>query len=183
MSPNISRSYKIKVGNGLPIAAELNVAQRALDGGTTGGKQRGDQGAERAKGVGSWAAGLAYDKNLDRPQLPHLHIKIEALVNVADCVMDMLLNLCVRQTGNVNLAYLGEVDRTGTIDGKLRVEIDLPPDANDQLIPRSEDVIGRDIHFAQRSKGRWHLAKEAVAIDRKQCAQGAPHQQLEIRRS
>ncbi len=86
MSPSISRSYKIEVGDGLPVPPELNVAERALNGGAAGGKQRGHQGAERTEGVGAGATRLAHDKHLNRPQLAHLHIKIEALVNVADSV-------------------------------------------------------------------------------------------------
>ena len=78
------------MGDGLPITPKLNVAERALDGGAAGGKQRGDQGAERTQGIGSGAASLAYDKHLDRPQLPHFNIKIEALVNVADGIMNVL---------------------------------------------------------------------------------------------
>ena len=60
---------------------------------------------------------------------------------MADGVVDMLLDLRIRQAGNVDLAYLGEINRTGTVDGELRVEIDLPPNANDQLIAWPEDIV------------------------------------------
>ena len=74
---------QIKVGDGLPIAAKLNVTERALHGGTARGKQGGDQGAERAQGVGPGATGLTYDEHLNRPKLAHFHIEIEAPVNRA----------------------------------------------------------------------------------------------------
>ena len=90
ISPKYQQIVQIEVTDGLPIAPQLNVAERPLDGGATGGKQRGDQGAERTQGVGSRAARLAYDKHLDRAQLPHFDIEIEALVNMADSVMNML---------------------------------------------------------------------------------------------
>ncbi len=48
----------------------------------------------------------------------------------------------------MNLAYLGKIHRTGTVYGELRVEIDLSPDADHQLIARSEDIVGGDIRFA-----------------------------------
>ncbi len=75
----------------------------------------------------------------------------------ADGVADVLLNLRVRQAGNVDLAYLGEVNRTRAIDGELRVEIDLSPNANDKLITWSEYVVGSYIRIADRGKGRRHL--------------------------
>ncbi len=162
--------------DGLPIAPELNVAERALNGGATGGKQRGDQRAERTQGVGSRATGLADDEHLDRAQLAHFHIKIEALVDVADSVVNMLPDLGKRQAGNVDLAYLGKVHRAGTVHGELGIEIDLSPNANHQLITRSEDVVRSDIHLPQRCKGRRHLAKEAVTINRKESAQRAADQ-------
>ena len=84
---------QVKVGDGLPVPSQLNVTQRALDGGAPGGKQRGHQGAERTEGIGTGAAGLAHDKHLDRPQLPHLHLEIEAFVDMTDGVADMFLNL------------------------------------------------------------------------------------------
>src|SRR5580698_8921367 len=73
---------QVKVADGFPVPAQLNVTQRALDGGAAGGKQRCHQGAERAKGVSAGATGLAHDKHLDRPQLPHLHFEIEAFVDM-----------------------------------------------------------------------------------------------------
>ena len=83
---------EIEVGDGLPIAPELNVAEGALNGRAAGGKQRGDQRAERTEGISSRTTGLADDEHLNRPKLPHFHIKIEALVNMAEGVMNMLLD-------------------------------------------------------------------------------------------
>ncbi len=60
----------------------------------------------------------------------------------------MLPKLGIGQPGDMNLAYLGKIHRTGTVYSELRVEIDLAPDANHQLIARSEDIAGGDIHFA-----------------------------------
>ena len=75
----------------MPVAPELNVAERTLDGRPPGGKQGGDQRAERAQGVGSRPARLADDEYLDGAQLPHFHIEIEALIDVADRIVQMLL--------------------------------------------------------------------------------------------
>ena len=75
---------QIEVADRLPIAPELNVAKGTLNGGSTGGKQRGDQGAERTQGVGPGTTGLTYDEHLDRPQLAHFNIQVEALIDVAD---------------------------------------------------------------------------------------------------
>ena len=61
------------------------------------------------------------------------------------------------------------------------MKFDLAPNANDELITRSEGVVGRYIRVADRSKGRRHLpAKEGVAINRKQTAQGSANHQLEV---
>src|ERR1700691_1329585 len=81
----------------------------------------------------------------------------------------------------MDLAYLGEINCTRAVDGELRVEINLPPNANDELIAWSEDVVGSHIGVADRSKGRRHLqAEERVAVNRKQTAQRSANQQLEI---
>ena len=84
---------QIEMGDGLAISPELDVAQGALNGWSAGGKQSGDKGAERTQGVGAGAASLADDKDLNRTQLAHLDIEIETLVNVADSIVKMLLNL------------------------------------------------------------------------------------------
>src|ERR1700753_131470 len=83
----------------------------------------------------------------------------------------------------MDFADLGKVDRTGTVHGELSVEIDLPPDTNDQLVAGAEYVAGGDIHLAQRGEGRRHLTKEGGSVDRKQSAERAADQQLEIGRS
>ena len=171
---------QIEMGNGLPITPQLNVAEGALDRGTAGGKQSGDQCTERAEGIGSGSPSLTYDENLDGAQLPHLDIQVKALVNAADGIMNVLPDLCIRQAGNVDLAYLGKINRTGTVNGELGVEVNLPPDADHQLITRSKNIVGSDVHLPQRSKGRRHLAKQAVTVHRKQIANGSPNQQLEV---
>jgi hypothetical protein len=79
--------------------------------------------------------------------LPHFNIQIETLVNVRDGIMNVLLNLCIWQSGDVDLAYLGKIYRTAAVHGKLGVEVNLPPDANHQLITGSEHVVWSDIHF------------------------------------
>src|SRR6202012_4602754 len=75
---------EIEVGYGLSAAPDLDVAQRTLDRRATGGKQSRHQSAERTQRVASRTAGLPHHKHLNRPQLAHLHIQAEALVNVGD---------------------------------------------------------------------------------------------------
>ena len=53
----------------------------------------------------------------------------------------------------MDLAYLGKVHRAGTVDGELGIEIDLPPNANHQLVSRAEDVVRSNIHLPQRCEG------------------------------
>ncbi len=91
--------------------------------------------------------------------MPHFNTQVEALVNVPDRVMNVLPNLRVGQSGNVDLTYLGKINRAGAIYGKLGIEIDLPPDANDQLVTGPKDVARSDIHLAKRSECRRDLAK------------------------
>ena len=79
---------------------------------------------------------------------------------MADGVLEMLPKLRIRQAGNMNFAYLGQINRTGAVDRDLGIEIDLSPYANQQLIAGAEDVVGSDIDVAQRGKGRRYLAKE-----------------------
>ena len=93
-----------------------------------------------------------------------------------DGIVNVLPDLRIRQSGNVDLAYLGKINRAGTVYGKLGIEIDLPPDANHQLITRPEDVVRSNIHLSERSESRRHLAKQAVTIDRKESAQRATDQ-------
>ena len=151
--------------------------------GPPGGKQRRHQRAQRTEGVGPRATSLTYDEHLDRSQLAHLYIQIEALIDVSDGVVNMLPDLCIRQAGNVDFPYLGQIDRAGAVHSELGIEIDLAPDANHQLVPRSENVVGSDIHLSQRSEGRRNQAKQAIPINRKKSAQRAANQKLEVCRS
>src|SRR5450631_1256034 len=97
-----------------------------------------------------------------------------------DGVMNVLPDLRIRQSGNVDLAYLGKVNGPGTVYRKLGVEIDLTPNTNNQLIARSEYIVRSDIYLSERSEGRRNLAKEAVTVNRKKGAQRATDQQLEV---
>src|SRR5271156_2875300 len=168
------------MGDGLPCTPELDVTQGTLYGGASGSKQRRHQRAQRTEGIGPRTTGLAYDEHLDRSQLAHLYIQIEAFIDVCKGVVKMLLNLCIRQTGNVDFPDLGQIDRAGAVHGELSIEIDLTPDADHQLIPRPENVVGSDIHLAQRSKRRRNLAKQAITVNRQQTAQGAANQELKV---
>jgi hypothetical protein len=140
------------------------------------------KGAEGTERVGSRAARLSDDKHLDRPQLPHLDVEVEALVDAGGGILNMLADLGIGQAGDMNCAYLGQIHRTGAIDRDLGVEIDLPPHPDHQLIARSKDVVWRDVHFAERGKGRGHLAKKRIAIHGQQSADGSSYQQLEFGR-
>jgi hypothetical protein len=71
----------------------------------------------------------------------------------------------------MDLAYLRKINRARTVYRKLGVEIDLPPNANNQLIARSEYVVGGNIYFSERSERRRNLAKERVTVNRKQSSQ------------
>ena len=99
--------------------------------------------------------------------MPHLHFKIEALENAPYRVMNVLSNLRIRQARDVNFAHLRQVDRAGAVHRDLGVEVNLSPDANEQLIAGAQDVVRSDIYIAQGGKGRRYLAKETVSIDRK----------------
>src|SRR5579859_3706009 len=96
--------------------------------------------------------------------------------------MDVLLDLRIRQSGNVDLAYLGKINRPGTVDRKLGVEVDLPPNSNQQLVARSKHIVRSNIHFSERRESRRYLPKKAVTVHRQQAAQGAADHQLEVGR-
>ena len=75
---------EIEVSDGLAAALDLDVAQAALGKRAAGSEQGIQQRAERTDGEAARLACLADDEDLDRPQLPKIHVQIEVAIDAPE---------------------------------------------------------------------------------------------------
>src|SRR3954451_3486920 len=136
------------------------MTQRALRARTPGGKKRAYQRAQRTHRVASWIARLAGDKNADRMKLPQVHLDIEVLVNAANGVPHLLLQIAIRHSPDMNGPDMRHVDHAVAIDRHLCVEVHLAPDPDEQLIARTYNIVRRDRHLVHRRERTGTLEKQ-----------------------
>ena len=144
------------------------------------GKERIHQGAERTHRIGTRAAGLAYDEDLNGTQLAEIDSEIKVPEDASDLGPNLLAEVGEGGPGDVDAADLRQVNVTGTIDFDIGVEIDLSPHPNPHLIAGSDHVIGRHRDLVDRGKGGGNSTKEFLAIDGKDLAGGGGHQFLKL---
>ena len=90
------------------------------------------------------------------------------------------LQLIESQSRNVQAPDTRDVDGAVAIDSRVHIQIDLSPGANQQLIPRTDDVIRGDRGVVDRGKCRRRLLKQVHAVDRQRLSEGSGDHLLEI---
>jgi hypothetical protein len=79
---------------------------------------------------------------------------------LANCNPDFLLDIRELQASYVHRANLREEYVASTTNFKIRIEVDLPPDANAHLIVRPHHVTRRNRCTIKWSKRRGHVLKK-----------------------
>src|ERR1700734_1393442 len=80
----------------------------------------------------------------------------------------------------MNLADLREIDLTGAIDTQVRLNTDLAPNADAQLISGANHVVGGNRCELHGCKGRRDAAKKIGAINRENETRGRSHKFLKL---
>ena len=71
-------------------------------------------------------------------------------------------------SGDIEAAHLGQVEHAVAVDRAAVVDVDRAPDTRDDLVARSDRVVGRDRHVVERVEGVGGVGEELLAEDRQQ---------------
>ncbi len=86
------------------------------------------------------------------------------------------------QAGDLQLANFRDIDLAVAIDLDAVVNINLPPRAHDDLVARSDDIIGGHRNLVERRKRRWRRGEKPVSEQRQLTAYRALYKSLEFGR-
>jgi hypothetical protein len=155
----------VEVGEGAIAAAQLDVPHRACRGGPAGGKERIDQRAERADGVRSRLPCASQNEDLDGAKLAHRDIQFEALVEIADGRAEIAVELLVAQSRpRAGFPPSVEKDLAIPVHCHAGIEIDFSPHPYQQLISRTQYVIGGHRNPIHGSKSCGNFIEQLPAI-------------------
>ena len=154
-----------------------------MKGRATAGEKRVDQGAQRTNGIDAGAPGRARYIDLDSPYLSDIGLDIEVLIDSADRILEVCLQVGIRQPGNVDRTYLRDrnVDLSGAVNAYVGLEIDLTPDSNAQLISRPDEIVRSNRRHIQRRKSRRNILKKIRAENGENLAGGRGGELLKFR--
>ena len=171
---------EIEFRDDLVAALELNLAQRTLGGRAARCQQRVDEGRERADRVAAGLTHLADDEHLDRTQLAERHHQVEIPEHARYRTAHAGVKILIAGRGDVDGPDLRDVDAAIAIHRGAHVDIDLSPGADQDLVPRTDDVIGRHRHPVQRRKRGERTVEQVVAEHRQVTPGRLEHEFLEL---
>ena len=125
-----------------------------------------DQGTQRAQRIHSRLACAAQHEDLNAAQLSHGDVQLEILEQTGDGCAHKPFHLLKAQTRHAQASNPRHKYLSVPVDRDPRIQIDLPPGTDLQLIARTEHVVGRDWSASQRGKRGRDLVKELPAVDR-----------------
>src|SRR5215472_13749077 len=99
------------------------MAHRSCRRRTTARKHRVGQRAKAANRVTPRTSCLTHYVDINRTQLAHRDIQIEVLINAADVRLEESLELIVAKPGNIQVAYLRDVDCAVAIYTAVHIQI------------------------------------------------------------
>jgi len=82
----------------------------------------------------------------------------------------------------MHFADLGKINVARTVHAQISAVVDLPPNANAQLVLGPDDVFGGDWSQVNGSKCGGNIAKEIGSIQGKQLPGGGGYELLELSR-
>ena len=144
-------------------------------------KERVYQCAERADGVHTRLAGAAQNKHLDGAKLAQGHIQVKILVERGNRRVQKALQLLEAQTGDSQGAHRGNKDLPISIHGHARIQIDLSPHMNEQLVARPNHVICWNRNPVKRRKGCGSFIEQLSAENLQRMASLVLSENLELR--
>src|SRR4051812_35699664 len=124
---------------------------------------------------------LSDHEDLNRPQLSQIDIQVEVLEDAPNGRLQVRIHLLVFQACNVNAADSRQIDLTVTVYDDASLEVDLPPCADEQFIPRPYNIVCRDRNTIDGRKRAWHIIEEIASVYGKTLAARAINKFLKFR--
>ena len=95
--------------------------------------------------------------------------------------MQIAIELLVAQAGHIQGADFWKGNQPVPIDGNGRIDFDLSPHTNHQLVARPDDVTSRHGNAIEGSKGRGDFIKKLPGIDVERMPNCIGNKELESR--
>src|SRR5690348_5816090 len=103
---------------------------------------------------------LPNNKDLNRAKLAQVYVQIEVLEDASNGRFQIGIDLFVLQTGNSNAADARKINLAVAVHHDTRIEINLSPSPNEQLISGSDHIVCRNGNAIHGRKGAGNILEE-----------------------
>ena len=155
---------EIEVCNHFAFALEQDVAHGTSCRRAAAGEDRVYQCAERADRVLSRPVRQTGYVDLYGMNFAHIHTHLEVAIDPFHRTAQMTGDGGERQSGNMNVADLGEVDFSFAAYAQIGAEVDLAPDPDAQFVIGADDQILWRGFVIERAKRRRQRAEEVSPV-------------------
>src|SRR5258708_5250847 len=171
---------QVQIGYHGIVPLQLDMAHGTIRSRASGLEQCIHQSTERTHGVSPRPPRVTEYEDLDRSQLANIDVDVKVFKETADGGVNNAIEPVIADTGNGDGAHSGEINLPCSIHIHSGIKVNLAPGANQQLVARSNHVIGLHRNAVHRRERGRDIFEELVTENWQFHSHGGLHVSLKL---